>query len=70
MVKIKIDCQDNAAGMLRTCAAFLGWIGDIRYYMLDGRAWSIGPYGVARSDDGEETALIARQCRAFAGGRK
>ncbi len=53
MTRIKSECQENAAGMLRgKQSRFLGWIGDIRYYMLDGKVWSLTLDGrVAHTDD-------------------
>lgn len=65
MVKIKKDCRENAAGMLRSRATFLGWIGNIRYYVLDGKAWSINGAVVARSTNDEETRRIISDCKSL-----
>lgn len=60
MIDIKPECHLNAVGMLKSKPSyFLGWIGDVRYYLVDGKAWSLTPAGqVARSDDSEETDHI------------
>ena len=40
-MKIKDENAGNAIRMLEKDGTFLGWIGDIRYYVLDGKAWSV-----------------------------
>jgi len=67
MTRNKPGCAENAIGMLESRPHyFIGWIGDIRYYVVDGRAWSRTLDGrVARSDDPEETSRIVRSVRAL-----
>ena len=67
MINIEAGEQtDNARGMLDTKhAKFLGWIGDIRYFACDGKAWSISGGTIARSDCADESAQIFRQVKAL-----
>jgi hypothetical protein len=65
MVTIKPDCQFNALGMLRSKPGyFIGQIGEVRYYVVDGKAWSLDAKGrIARSDSPAETRRIVRMVR-------
>ncbi len=62
MTVIKSECRDNAVGMLQgKHSLFLGWIGNIRYYVVDGKVWSHDLEGeVCRCDDDEEGAQIRK----------
>lgn len=69
MTIISQDCTDNAIGMLHSKPFFfLGWVGNIRYYVVDGKAWSLTLGGsVSRSDDSRETDRIVRMVKGLSG---
>ena len=67
MITVKPECQDNAIGMLQSKhSRFLGWVANIRYYLVDGKVWS-WPFGgdakVCRSDSSHETDAIVKMVR-------
>ncbi len=67
MIPVKPDCRENAIGMLRSRANyFRGWVGDVRYYVVDGVAWSHTLAGaVARAETPEETDSTVAMVRHF-----
>lgn len=58
-----VEVQDSAISMLLNKGQFLGWVGDLRYYVLDGEAWCVRHGLVYRSEDQEESEQIIRQVR-------
>lgn len=62
MKRIKAECVDSAIGMLNSKhSKFIGWVGNIRYYVVDGKVWSWAFGGnVARSDDQAESDQIIK----------
>jgi DNA topoisomerase VI subunit A len=44
---------------------FIGWLGNIRYYLLDGKVWSDNLGVIARSDDQAESNQLRKQVEAL-----
>jgi hypothetical protein len=63
---IKAECVDNARGMLEgPHSQFLGWIGNVRYYLCDGKVWSVCGGTIARSDDADESEVLRLTVKFF-----
>lgn len=64
MIQIKHSCIENAVGMLRSKPEyFIGEMGDLRFYVVDGVTWSYSPFNrsVSRSECDDEAESI-RKC--------
>lgn len=60
---VKVTVQGNALQMLKTTATFVGAIGDIAYYVLDGKAWTVDAGIVYRSEDSDESTEMINKVK-------
>ena len=68
MIKIHPDHVDNALGTIRKFGQFIGEIGDLRYYIVDGKLWCHSPLAgkVYRCDNPEEKEETVERIKRLA----